>query len=169
MKLLILLMLFSSAAHAQRMGNKYFIYNKLHRVFGGEAKALLITEVMKNSTLFSGTCDTYRSYVTKGSKVDEEHTCFRNNSDSYNQYWGKLTPRRILVMTKVCTSLANNKKTLSYFKKTYDLKKADELISAFVGHTGIHNLEKLKKELLKIKDDKQRLIRTCSSPFWQYI
>jgi hypothetical protein len=170
MRLLILFLLINNISYAAKLGNRYFIANKLENVFGPSAKAYVVESILKNGDTFSGPCDPYKFYKDEKNSYNFSENCFSGLHESKLQYWAKESPVRIVLMKKVCSEISKDPRTLVYLNS----KRGQVSISEYIVTSLTPFLDnKRKKNILKKLENTTKpqkvIYRLCKSPYWQYI
>ncbi len=163
--------------HPKTYGNKFFITNRLFKIFGKESLPILEENIITSHPDLAGPCDIYEQVYVKREETESIYKeCIRGKIGTLSPLTGKNTVIRTSLITKTCMDLLNSPKVLGHLEEKH--RKSENLIQAI--HNDFYPLD-VKKELLSkgysIEEDhffkKDILKRTyllfCLSEDWQLI
>lgn len=135
--------------------NRHQLYEALLYRFGPEAKIILESNILKNSSVFYGPCDIYgQVYEEKDGKprvVDIRKKCINDLSENKIEINAKMNSLRKSWLLKTCIELSQKEETYNYFSQKF--KTPEKGFSP----------SKLKKP----ENTKKDMVRLCISKDWQ--
>lgn len=170
MKLFLTLILIQSFTYSAKLGNRYFLSNKLEATFGQHSVEYIQSNILENGDTFSGPCDPYLTYRGKKGIHNKREDCFSGLHESKLQYWGKQSPVRISNLNRTCLLISKDKKIIKYIRANRKDKELGEFLidelRPFLPNTIKNNI---LKKVQSFKSDEEVIYKICKSPFWQYI
>lgn len=170
LKLVILVVLALDSSYAAKLGNRYFMLNKLSFTFGEASVPYIENNILKNGDVFAGPCDPYRSFQSHDKIISKNYKCFNGTQESKYKYWAEESPVRVSLVNKTCAEISKDKNILRFVKEKS--QKADIASYIVENLSPFMNLKKKKtllKGVRKFVKTEEVIYNLCKSPFWQYI
>ncbi|OIQ17864.1 MAG: hypothetical protein BM556_10585 [Bacteriovorax sp. MedPE-SWde] len=169
-KLTLLVFLIFEASYAAKLGNRYFMLNKLSSTFGESSISYIENNILRNGDVFAGPCDPYKSFQSHSKTISKNYKCFNGTQESKYKYWAEESPVRVSLVNKTCSEISKDQNIIKFVKEK---SKKEGVASYIVEKLAPFMNVKKKKTLLKgvrkfVKTD-EVIYNLCKSPFWQYI